>query len=405
MPPRSGKSLITSIILSPWAWLLYPSLKLISTSYSATLSTNHNRFTRNIVESEWYRSFSGIKIATDQNQKGYFENTAGGFRMGTSVGGAILGSGADIIILDDILKPDQAMSETERTNANTYFDETVSTRLNDPDVGMFIIISQRLHGDDIVGHVIDKVPGQWEHMNIPAILSPNTTKSYSGFYENGLFFPNRFSLQTLQNFKNILGSYAYSAQFEQEPVDLKGGMVKRDWLEIANHTHPDYDDIVKQPMQFVVDSAYTKKEENDPSGILAYRVYQNNVYIFNYIVEHLEFPTLLKRTKNWCIANAANKQSRIFVENKASGISLVQMVKATTNLNAIEYKQTTQDKISRLNEILPQLEAGRCILMEGKWNTEFLDQVCKFPKVKHDEEVDMLVMAMNKKSGGSYNVR
>jgi predicted phage terminase large subunit-like protein len=405
MPPRSGKSLISSILMPAWGWLIDPSLKFISTSYSSSLSTNHNRFCRNVVESQWYRSFSEIEIAPDQNQKGYFENTSGGFRMGTSVGGAILGSGADVIIMDDILKPDQALSEVERTNANTYFDETVSTRLNNPDVGMYIIISQRLHEDDIVGHVLDKIPGQWEHINIPATLNINTTKEYAGYYEDDLFFPKRFSLQTLQNLKRILGSYAYSAQFDQEPVDLKGGMVKKDWLTIVNYQHPDYKEIMKQPMNFVIDSAYTKKEENDPSGILAYRVYKSNVYIFNRMVERLEFPALLKKIKVWTTANAANNKSRIYIENKASGISLVQMVRANTDLNAIEYKQTTQDKISRLNDILPELEAGKCFLMEGAWNEEFIKQVITFPKAKHDEDVDCLVMMMNKKNSGNYSIR
>ena len=80
--------------------------------------------------------------------------TEKGFRMSTSVGGVLTGRGADIIILDDPLKPDDALSETRRTSVNEWYDNTLLTRLNSKENGVIIIVMQRLHQDDLVGHVI-----------------------------------------------------------------------------------------------------------------------------------------------------------------------------------------------------------------------------------------------------------
>ena len=74
--------------------------------------------------------------------------------MATSVGGVLTGRGADLIIIDDPLKPSDAMSESRRTAANEWFDGTLYSRLNDKVRGAIVIIMQRLHEDDLVGHVL-----------------------------------------------------------------------------------------------------------------------------------------------------------------------------------------------------------------------------------------------------------
>lgn len=324
--------------------------------------------------------------------------------MATSCGGAILGSGSDIVILDDILKVQDAVSVTERTKANTYFYESVSTRLNEPSVGLFIVICQRLSTDDIVGSLLENQPEEWDVINLSATLNENTSKEYAGYYQGGLFFPERFPQTTLDNLKKSLGSFAYSAQYGGSPVKLGGNMVKKDWIQKIDYSHPDYKEIIKTPVYFTVDSAYTKDELNDKSAILAYHVWNNNIYIKAVMAEHLEFPELLQKLQTFVKANGYTNQSKIYTENKASGKSLVQQIRHTTNLNILEYTKTTKDKITKLNEVLPQIESGRVFLLPGNWHDSFLGEVCSFPRGKNDDQTDCLVMALNKK-GGSYHYR
>ena len=87
--------------------------------------------------------------------------------MSTSVGGVLTGRGADLIILDDPLKPDDALSETRRTGVNEWYDNTLLSRLNSKETGVIIIVMQRLHQDDLVGHVMDQE--DWEVLSFPAI--------------------------------------------------------------------------------------------------------------------------------------------------------------------------------------------------------------------------------------------
>ena len=143
IPPRSLKSFSVSIALPAWAWLINPNLKFINTSYSSLLSVEHNIKTRRLVTSDWYTKFSGIRLATDQNQKSRFENTQGGSRVATSVGGSITGGGANVIIIDDPQNPQEVASEVGIEAAIKYFDETLSTRLDNPETDIFIIVMQR----------------------------------------------------------------------------------------------------------------------------------------------------------------------------------------------------------------------------------------------------------------------
>lgn len=403
--PRAGKSLITSIIYPAWAWLTNPGLKFITASYSSTLSTNHARMTRNLITGEWYTAFSDVNLQPDQNQKGFFEVVGGGSKFATSVGGSLLGSGADIIILDDLMKVSDAMSTTERENVNNFFDETVITRLDDPDVGVFIIIAQRLHEVDIVGHLMEENPENYEHYNIPAEISPTVHKDLTKYYTDGFFFPERFGPKTLLNLKKSVGTYAYSAQFDQDPVPAGGGMVKEDWIKIIDHTDPNYKDIIRQPVNYAVDSAYTMKESNDPSAILAYHFYKNVVYVKDVLVGHYEFPDLLKKLVNFVYATGYTSRSRIYVEPKASGKSLVQTIRTTTKLNIQESASPISDKVSRLNLVLPMIESGRLVLLKGAWNTPYIQEITTFPKGKHDDQVDVTVIALNKLGMGTYNVR
>ncbi len=393
IPPRSLKSFIISVALPAWAWLVRPSMKFISSSYSLSLSTDHNMLSRRIIESDWYKRMANIKLTMDQNQKMFFENTKRGSRLAVSTGGTVTGRGANVIIIDDPVNPAQALSEIERSRANRYFDETLSTRLNRPGIDLFIVVMQRLHEEDLTGWLLKKNNATWKHIVIPAELTEDVKPPELKYnYKDGLFFPKRFTLKALDSFRDSLGSYAYAGQYLQTPSPRGGGLIKIDWFRyITLHSLPP--DVV---WDFTVDPAYTTKQENDPSALMAYTTHNGVMVIRSVVAKRLEMPQLMDYLSTFVRDNGYTDQSRIYIEPKASGKSLKQMMVQSTGLNVIEDKPPMVDKKSRVNTITPMMESRGVDLVRGPWNDSFIQECISFPAAKHDDMVDCLVMGLGK---------
>ena len=165
-------------------------------------------------------------------------------------------------------------------------------------------------------------------------------------------------------------------------------MIKKTWFKIDNDKK---DGVVN----FIIDPAYTASEKNDPSALLAYVFADNTWQITEVQNVRLEFPDLIKHIIKFVEKNGYGSQSRIFVEPKASGKSIVQTLIRETSLNIREDKPPTKDKMARVQDISPTLETGRVSLLKGAWNDEFLMQCQQFPAARHDDMVDCLVMALN----------
>jgi len=113
---------------------------------------------RATLSSKWYQDLFPTRLSSHRQAVQEFVTTQQGFRLATSVGGVLTGRGADFIVIDDPLKPEEALSETQRNTANSWYDGTLYSRLNDKQRGCIIIIMQRLHEDDLVGHVLGQEP-------------------------------------------------------------------------------------------------------------------------------------------------------------------------------------------------------------------------------------------------------
>src|SRR5204862_5352113 len=115
----------------------------------------------------WYHQIFPTRLAPHRQAVQEFITTRQGYRLATSTGGVLTGRGADIILIDDPLKPEEALSEAQRKAANEWFDHTLYSRQNDKQRGAIVIVMQRLHEDDLVGHVLAQEP--WEVVRFPAI--------------------------------------------------------------------------------------------------------------------------------------------------------------------------------------------------------------------------------------------
>jgi hypothetical protein len=166
-PPRHLKSLLASIAFPAWCLGHDPSAQILCVSYAQELADKLARDCRTIMTSEWYRRIFPTRLAAHRQAVQEFLTTVQGYRLATSNGGVVTGRGADLIIIDDPLKPEEALSDTQRQAANAWFDHTLYSRLNDKRHGAIILIMQRLHEDDLVGHVLAQEP--WEVVRFPAI--------------------------------------------------------------------------------------------------------------------------------------------------------------------------------------------------------------------------------------------
>ena len=399
VPPRTLKSELVNVFFSVYLWTLDDSIQFISASYSSTLSVALSVQARRLILSDWFKDlYPEFELARDEKQKTKFSTPNNGLRYATSTGGSITGMGGDVIVIDDPQNPQLARSDKERDNANIFFNETLRSRLNNPNIGMFIVIMQRLHENDLTGMLLELEPDEWQHISLPAELSSNVFPEHlSDYYVNGLLFPQRLSKKVLNSFRIGLGSYGYSGQYMQTPSPADGGILKRTWFilrdRIMNMKGVEVN-LNELTWNFVLDTAYTEKQINDPSAILAYTFFENTMYIRRVESVRKEFPELCRYIPEFVHNYGYSSSSKVKIEPKASGKSVKQQLKQSTNLNVIEDKPPTQDKVSRANGIAPFIESGRCVLLEGSWVDGFLNQCASFPNGVHDDEVDCLVMAV-----------
>lgn len=397
IPPRSTKTLIVSVAFPVWVWIRDPRARFITVSFDDTLSLKNAQDSRDLINSnEFQVLFNDIfKLRNDANAKGFYFNNLGGYRLSKTVGSNITGHSGLYLIVDDPQNPKTSDSEVERLNVINYWDQALYNRCTPIDLGLRVILMQRLHTKDLTGYLLEKSPGDYTHINLPAEESNKIKPEYlKEKYVDGLLDPIRLSRKVLGKFKTTLGSRGYSSQYKQLPVDGEGNIFKRSWFEVISADQIERD-LLNEPIMFTIDTAYTEKKENDPSGILTFFIKNNCLYILDFKSKRLELPALIKWIIDYTQMAGYSNNSIIGVEPKASGKSVVQVIKADTMLNIIETKPPDADKVARAYSITPTCEARRVKLVSGNYVEDFLDKITGFPKVTEKEAVDVLEIAVN----------
>jgi predicted phage terminase large subunit-like protein len=397
LPPRMLKSIAVSVAFPAWLLGHDPNKQIICASYGQDLSDKHARDCRKLMMSDFYREvFPRTQLSPEKQSVNDFMTTRQGFRMSTSVGGVLTGRGADVIILDDPLKPEDALSETKRNAANEWFDSTLLSRLNSKETGIIIIVMQRVHQDDLVGHVLDS--GNWEVLSLPAIASEDTEH----LIENPLgrrwfrrkageaLQPERESLETLSNIRQSLGSYNFSAQYQQNPIPVGGAIIRTDWLRFY--------DPAELPSGFSVrlqswDTASKSGELNDFSVCTTWLADFENHYLIDVFRKRLDFPSLKRAVKEQASKHTADL---ILIEDKASGTQLIQDLQAEGICGVEGYDPGPKiDKQMRLYAVSAEFESGRVrIPRSAAWKDEYISELTSFPGAKFDDQVDSTTQAL-----------
>src|SRR5215475_6534069 len=227
-PPRSLKSICVSVAYVAWLLGHDPTRRIIVVSYSNEFAAELHRQFRMVIDAPWYRAlFPAMRPAKDSGTE--LVTTAGGSRYATSVGGTLTGRGADLIIVDDPLKAEEAMSEPARRRVIDWYGGTLVSRLNDKENGPIVVVMQRLHENDLAGHLLGQ--GGWEHLDLPAIavedsVIPIGDNKVFTRGQGEVLHPARESREVLDRIKAEIGSLKFSAQYQQQPVPLEGNILR-----------------------------------------------------------------------------------------------------------------------------------------------------------------------------------
>ncbi|MBQ3679790.1 MAG: phage terminase large subunit [Paludibacteraceae bacterium] len=395
IPPGTSKSTVFSVMLNAWIWTIAPWVQVISNSYSADLSIELATKTKDIVTSDKYKHyFPIVQLRGDKCGKQHYETTEGGFRYATSTGATITGYHAHIIINDDPVNPKQANSEPMRIIANEHT-KTLSSRKVNKENTPTITIMQRLHTEDVTGYLLARKADKIRHICLPAEVGDNVSPpELKDCYKDGLLDPVRLNRHVLDELLIDLGSLQYAGQIEQRPTIAGGNIVKREWfkhIKVADFKRM-YDN---EPIVFFIDTAYTDKTDNDPTGIIATCKIGGDLYVTHAQKVNMKFPDLIRFIPEYAKQHGYSNRSSVRIEPKANGISVVDQLKETTGLNIVRTPSPRDSKETRLYAASPTIESGRVVLVEGAWNEAFEDEVCGFPAKPHDEYVDILGYAID----------
>ena len=416
VPPGSMKSLLTGVFWPAWEWgpLNAPNLRYLSTAHKQDLAVRDNVKCRRLIQSDWYQERWPIKIVGDQNEKKKFENDKTGFREAMSFT-SMTGSRGDRVILDDPLSVDGANSDADIAAAESTFRESLPTRLNN-DESAIVVIMQRLHEKDTSGIIIKEELG-YEHLVLPMEFEERRRCSTSiGFTdprktEGDLLFPERFSAATVASYKKTLGEAAYAGQMQQRPNPAGGGILRTQSFQLwpTKWGVPVLDYVLQS-----YDGAYDDDatSSNDPSACTVWGIFEERgikgALLLDAWDDHLGYPDFRKKVlADWQCAYGKTKDYKgrkpdnVLVENKSSGISILQDLRAA-NVPATPYNPGRMSKVARAHAVAAVHELDVIYIPESQkepgkfvtWARPFVDQVELFPNAEHDDYVDTYTQAL-----------
>lgn len=437
IPPRCGKSLLTSVFFPAWAWAQSPELKWIFCSHDQGLADDASLKMRRLLETQWYQQryapdplwtpeaswlYAGVRLEKDQNAKRFYQTTAGGARLALTVGSGLTGKGADIILVDDPHNAKEALvSEAARRDVLLWWGSTLSTRLNPGSRwGAKIVIMQRLHENDLVGYLlaqrdryfkaleeikalglpvdfqdtpelaVDPKDLDWEHLCLPAEYipkHPHPSRTSLKFADprvqaGELLWPNGLPRSAIAGKRIEMGDYAASGQLDQMPSPPGGGMLKREWfVQVEQKNWPQFFDELIQAW----DLSYSDDPTSDfVVGFLQGRV-GAKVYLIKRIRGQLSFINQLKAIEALSLAEPG--ASAKYIEKAANARAAQNTL--CTSIPGIILVKATDSKAARAMAWSPFLQAGNVhVPVEAHWLEEFLTECEGFPKSKHDDQVD-----------------
>lgn len=403
VPPRYGKSVTTSVAFVAWFLGQFPSKKVMVASYGADLAEKHARDFRNLVRSEFFqRLFPGLELTTDRLDEQITTMTGG--RKAVTVGGPTTGFGADIIIIDDPIKASEAASPVERQKVRVWFESTLLTRLNDKQNGAVVVIQQRLHEDDLPGHLLST--GQYHHLNLPAIavrdeeidIGPGRKWQRR---KGDVLCPVREPREILEDIRIEMGNAVFSAQYQQDPTPPGGNRIQWKWFGQYDAVNID-----RASFQCVIqswDTAMTGEPTSDFSVGTTWGYRDGNWHLLDLVRRRLDFPDLKRAVigaaKRW-------RADNVLIEQAGSGYSLLQQLRMEFPGRRVFCPWSSRiSKEERVEAQSARLETGKYLLpVEAPWLDDLRKELLAFPNGKYDDQVDSVVQFVAWSAGRQADV-
>lgn len=379
MPPRHGKSELCSIRFSAWYLGKHQQAQIIGCSYAESLAYSFSYAIRETIAGEHYQKLWPLGLDTAGAVRWQLtgkENRRASY-IAAGVGGGITGEGADLLIIDDPVKnAEEAESSAQRDKVYGWYTTTARTRLQ-PDAAIILIMT-RWHVDDLAGRLIadakrDPAADQWEILNLSAVT------------DGQALWPERYPISVLDNVRATIGSRNFESLYQGSPTQAEGNVFKREWWQFYK-VRPVFNYIIQS-----WDTAFKDKSQNDYSVCTVWGITKSAYYLIDVVRHKVEFPEL----KRMCItAYERDKPQRVYVEDKASGQSLIQEIRRETRIPIFPVK-VDSDKVARANAVTPLIEAGRVYLPEyASWLHDYLEELSSFPVGEHDDQVDSTTQAL-----------
>jgi predicted phage terminase large subunit-like protein len=440
VPPRTAKTALIGVAWPLWTWIQDehtdtngPGAQFLFASYSYDLSVKSAEKSRRLLFSKWFQQNFGDKfsILSDSNRKDDFTNDFNGGRLSTSVSGTLTGLGGSIICIDDPNSATDSDSKAVRETTNLWWDEALSTRLNNPKTGAFVVVQQRLHMEDITGHILDTSSENWTHLCFPMRFDSGRAAAADIRTVDGeLLWPERFGEQEVSELEKRLGAVGTAGQLQQIPQNRGSSIVSADmWVDWPHKHTPPLDYIVAS-----LDTAMTEKEEGDNSALTVWGSFQSGGSIvgdesrgYDFIAgnaafnddgdarvevtsatvpkilllhawqEKLGVVALAKRVLETCLKY---KVHCLLIENKSHGFAVVQTIReilAQKPFSIVMFDPRKYgDKSARLNAV-QHLFAEELIYAptEKAWAEMVIQDVAAFPRGAHDDITDTVSQALH----------
>jgi predicted phage terminase large subunit-like protein len=388
------KSLLVNVFFFGWVWAKSPAKKFLYTSYGEDLASRDSLKCKKLIQSEWYQERFDVQLLASPDTTTKFENTKGGYRYSFGFGGAITGQGGDYICIDDPLKATDGDSEAVRKKVNKDYDDAIANRLNDPKTGHRVIIMQRLHELDLVGHVLEEKKLPFEHLVLPAEYEGVRFESSIGFKdprtETGeLLWEERFGRAEIDSMKITLSERGVSGQLQQRPTPSGGFIFKKVWFPRLQ----DNSDIVGTFISW--DTAESINPDAAFScGVVGELRSDYSLFIREVVRKRLLFPQLQTEIQDLATKYQASL-SAVIIEYKSSGIQAVQTLKQSSPewlMDKIMPFTPKGDKDARQFQAALWCDKG-CIHLphpspDFPWLFDFEDELFKQPSAAFRDQAD-----------------
>ena len=406
VPPGTMKSMLCGVLWPAWEWgpLGNPHNRIINASHEQGLAVRDAMKMRRLITSEWFQALWPVALTSDQNQKTFFENDSSGFRQACAVG-SMTGRRGDRVIWDDPHSAESALSAAHRETALRVFQETLPTRLNSPTDSAIVIVMQRLHEDDVSGHIIAN-DLEYEHLILPMEFEPERRCVTSiGFSdprsEDGeLLFPERFPADVVERDKKVMGTMATAGQFQQRPAPRGGAFFDWTGLQVKDAAPKKLRNLVRY-----WDKAGSDGKGAFTAGVLMGKDDAGQFWVLDVVRGQWDAAKRERVIRQTAEADGVGVE--VWVEQEPGSGGKESAESTIRNLSGFRAKaeRATGDKAVRAEPYSVQVEAGNVILVKSDWNKAFIEEHKTFPVGKYKDQIDAASGAFNKLAGRGSGMR